>query len=180
MQERLLHLAILLAPPDVKPTLAYLERRLGLKTGALKEPVRRRGISKPLMQQIIDAGPRVGLVGLTADWLWYNKGDPPTRGEMPPPKPQGKRSARDRTVVLPGLPGQAQIARAVGLRVERLTEQILQAKGPIEVAQLVLGIASQTDRTHAPEVRSLVDYARLLLEAHGVRSPDAPDRGEGR
>jgi hypothetical protein len=88
VQERLLLLAALVAPPEAKPVLAYLERRAKLKRGSLKDCVRRRSVSKTVTRALLAAAPRLGIDGLTADWLQHDLGPGPRKsGEMPPGSP---------------------------------------------------------------------------------------------
>lgn len=86
VQDRLLLVARLTVSAGVKPSLANLERAVGLTTGSLKDCVRRESVSKPVAAALLDAAPRLGLVGLTTDWLVHDRGDPPRRGgELPLP-----------------------------------------------------------------------------------------------
>ena len=93
LHRRLLALAELVAPPDQKPTLAYLERRAKLNRDALKESARRGSISKPVAAALIAAAPRLGISGLTADWLHYERGPEPHKGGETPQQVSEARAA---------------------------------------------------------------------------------------
>lgn len=95
MQDRLLAVAELVAPTAQKPTLAYLERLAGLKPGSLKESVRRGSMSKPVAAALLAAAPRLGIGGLTADWLHYARGAAPYKGGITPPSEPGRQVYRD-------------------------------------------------------------------------------------
>lgn len=93
VKERLLALAALIAPPDTKPNVAYLERRVRLTRGALKDAGRHASISKTLAAALVDAAPALGIQGLTLDWVMRGTGRGPHKGgEMPPGVPSGERS----------------------------------------------------------------------------------------
>lgn len=84
VQDRLLLLARLATPPGETPTLARLERRAGLKRGSLKDCIRRESVTRAVAAALLEVTPQMGIVGLTADWLVHDRGDPPHRGgEMP-------------------------------------------------------------------------------------------------
>lgn len=97
VHKRLLALAALVAPPDSKPTLAYLERRAKLKPGSLKESVRRGSVSKAVTEGLLAASPGLGIAGLTADWLHYERGPTPYKGVETPPE-SAERGRRIREV----------------------------------------------------------------------------------
>jgi hypothetical protein len=116
VQERLLLLVDLVTPADVKPTFAYLERRAKLTKGSLKDCIRRGSISKPVSIALLEAAPQLGLVGLTADWLEHDLGEPPQKGgKMPPGSPQEPRSPLEPPVGA-GEPGTAGAIQAVAMK----------------------------------------------------------------
>lgn len=87
-------LAELVTPRAQKVTLAYLERLVELRPGTLKDAVKRGSLSKPVAEALLGAAPRLGIGGLTADWLHYARGAPPYRGGGMPPATETPERAR--------------------------------------------------------------------------------------
>jgi len=117
VQDRLLSLATLSAPPNTKPTLAYVERVARLRAGTLKDCVRRASVTKTVSKRLLLAEGELGLVGLTSDWLIHGRGQAPSkRGIMPPGDLQGERSIRHNSMTKqPGTGVESQDSSAIAI-----------------------------------------------------------------
>ena len=155
MHRRPLTLAELVAPPESKPTLSYLERLAKLKPGSLKESVRRGSMSKPVAAALIAAAPRLGIAGLTADWIHYERGGAPYRGvETPPHEPQAGRSVREESAIPYGDVADADAAYL------RFTLQMTRELS-----------AAEREGASPPTLLRLVDLAeKVAVPIHGLRA----------
>lgn len=183
VQQRLLLLAELVAPPANAPTLAYLERLAKLTRGWLKDAGKNNSVSKALAAALVDAAPRLGIVGLSTDWLMRGVGEAPRRGgKTPPGLPQAERPAVRERAGRESYPGgqrgeaasseplsPEQIADEVGEVLEPLVQQ-LAAKGESVVARWLLAVAGEANDQSVDNVRPLIDLARdFLWRAERVR-----------
>jgi hypothetical protein len=162
-------LAGLIAPAGVNPTLAYLERRAGLKKDSLKEAVRQRDLSKSLIRQLLEGASELGVIGLTSDWLMDERGDPPQKGgNLPPGSPATGRSPAERAVhallaktaargdLDPMLRQQAEVATAMMQRIVERHEVV-----GTDLRTLLLALAARLERLHETDAVADV-YAALV------------------
>lgn len=72
--------------------------------------------------------------------------------------------------------GTADVAEKVGWIVGRLIGDVAD-KDPVQAAHMIVDVIARLDRRHGPEIRSLTDYLRALLETKGIKKVPEPVEG---